>query len=113
MEPAAEPRGKQSAHRALPKRMTKRMAHHARKAHGPPAELLEWLRDQYEMGVRVLPDGSVAALLPLLTTTSVILGLERWGYARRFCFAEESRAREVFEALQSEDDEPSGFVARR
>lgn len=76
-------------------------------------ELVEWLREQYPEGVRALPDGSIAALHPLLFTTSVVLGVDRWGYSRRFCFEQESKAREVFEALESEDDEPEGYIARR
>jgi hypothetical protein len=63
--------------------------------------------------VRVLPDGSIACLSSLLTTTGVILGVSRWGWGRRFCYVSPARAREVFEALQSEDDEPTGWIARR
>jgi len=77
------------------------------------AELFAWLEDQYPLGVRRLADGSIACLQPLLTTTSVVLGVDRWGWARRFCFASPLRARAVFDALESEDDEPAGYVARR
>lgn len=75
-------------------------------------ELVEWLREQYPF-VRLLPDGSIACLAPLMFTTSVILGCNRYGYGNRFCFESRERALEVFEALQSEDDEPTGWVARR
>lgn len=75
--------------------------------------LLFWLSEQYPEGVRKLADGSIAAIYPLLTTTSVLLGLDRWGWSRRFCFESPIRAREVFNALESEDDEPVGYIARR
>lgn len=79
---------------------------------GPDGDLEQWLRDQYPM-VRKLPDGSYAALMPLMYTTSVILGCTRWGYGSRFCFEERERATEVLNALQSEDDQPTGWIARR
>ena len=63
--------------------------------------------------VRVLPDDSVAAVMPLITTTSVILGCTSWGYARRFCFKSPALALQRFVELQSEDDEPEGWIARR
>jgi hypothetical protein len=75
-------------------------------------ELERWLRSQYHE-VRKLPDGSYAALMPLLFTTSLILGCDRWGYSKRFCFESPIRAREVFNALETEDDEPVGYIARR
>ena len=83
-------------------------------AAGPrdPDDLGRWLAAQYP-AVRKLSDGSYAALMPLLFTTSVILGCTRWGYSRRFCFESPIRAREVFNALESEDDEPVGYIARR
>lgn len=67
---------------------------------------------QYE-AVRVLPDLSVAFLSPLLFTTSICLGADRCGYARRFCFESAELARQRFAELVSEDDEPAGYIARR
>lgn len=75
-------------------------------------ELLEWLGTQYDT-VRVLPDGSIAAKHRLLYTTAIHLGLDRWGWGKRFCFECPQRALEAFQALQSEDDVPEGFIARR
>lgn len=70
------------------------------------------LRDQYE-AVRTLPDGTVAALGKLMFTTAIYLDCEMWGYGRRFCFADATLARLRFEELQSCDDEPAGYIARR
>lgn len=78
----------------------------------PEAELLEWLREQYPVVLR-LDDGSIAAICPLMFTTSVILGCNRHGYSQRFCFENRAYAREVFDNLKSEDDEPTGWIARR
>lgn len=76
------------------------------------AELLEWLRHNYDV-VRVLPDGSIAARSRLLFTTAIFLGLDRWGFGNRFCFESPTLAAQRFNELTSEDDEPAGYIARR
>jgi hypothetical protein len=76
-------------------------------------DLLSWLRLQYPH-VRELPDGSIAAVYPLLTTTSLITGLTRWGYERRHCYRTHAEALRALNALGGEDDEPlPGWIARR
>lgn len=62
---------------------------------------------------RVLPDGSVAALLDLMFTRAICLGCTQDGFASRFCFKDTALADQRFAELQSEDDEPAGSVARR
>jgi hypothetical protein len=62
---------------------------------------------------RVLPDGSIAMIGDLLTTTAVYLGGTACGWERRYCFADSDLARLRFLELQSEDDEPQGWIARR
>lgn len=69
-------------------------------------------REDYSF-VRVLPDGSIAGIDRLLFTTGLFLGITRTGYERRFCFADHERALIELFKLQSEDDEPTGWVARR
>lgn len=77
-------------------------------------QLAEEVRAQgVYLAVRVLPDGSVAALMELMYTRSILLGVSLWSWERRFCFADRSLANRRFYALQSEDDEPEGWVARR
>jgi hypothetical protein len=76
------------------------------------ANLIRWLQSSYT-AVRKLPDGTFACIHPLMFTTSVILDCEWWGYGRRFCFESPGRAREVFDSLESADDEPTGWIARR
>lgn len=63
--------------------------------------------------VRVLTDGSVAALQELLFTRAIVLGCEREGWANRFCFADRALADQRFAEVQSEDDVPAGHVATR
>lgn len=76
-------------------------------------DLFAWLGSEYPMGIRRLPDGSIAAMYKLLYTTGLVLGVDRYGYSRRFCFACPVLALEAFEALVSEDDVPQGWIARR
>ena len=71
------------------------------------------LKEAMYLDVRVLPDGSVAALCELLYTRSVILGCTQDSWARRFCFKDRALATKRFGELQSEDDVPEGFIATR
>jgi len=75
--------------------------------------LLAYLSKSYPLGVRVLPDGSFAALYDLLYTRAILLGCDRYGYARRFCFEDRALASRRFEELHSEDDEPQGYTDKR
>lgn len=64
--------------------------------------------------VRLLPDGTVAGIVRLLTTTAICLGVTRTcAYERRFCFRNADLAYQRFGELQSEDDTPAGWIARR
>jgi hypothetical protein len=65
------------------------------------------------LDVRILPDGSVAAVGNLLTTRALFLGCNAWGWERRFCFADRELALIRFSELQSENDIPEGFIASR
>lgn len=65
------------------------------------------------MAARVLPDRSVAGMLQLLYTRAICLGCHEDGWATRFCFEDVPLAHRRFAELQSEDDEPAGYVARR
>lgn len=83
----------------------------------PERELAQRLADellaQGYLMTRVLPDGSVAGLQRLLTTTGIFLGMTPWGFESRYCFHDRRLAVERFEQLQSEDDIPAGWKARR
>lgn len=65
------------------------------------------------LDARVLPDGSVAALIDLLYTRAIALGCTHYGLERRFCFEDRALATKRFAELQSEDDEPQGYTAKR
>ncbi len=65
------------------------------------------------LAIRELPDGTVAAKVELMYTRAIILGCDYAGYESRFCFEDKALADKRFEELQSCDDEPAGFIARR
>jgi hypothetical protein len=60
-----------------------------------------------------LPDGSIAALGELMFTRAIYLGCHHYGWQKRFCFSDRSLANKRFAELQSEDDEPQGYIAKR
>lgn len=70
------------------------------------------LRPDY-LSVRILPDGSIAALGDLLYTRAIYLGVNRISWERRFCFEDRALASRRFAELKSEEDVPEGYTARR
>ena len=62
---------------------------------------------------RLLEDGSVAAILPLMFTTSIVLGLNPYGYEYRFCFKHADDAIAQLTLLKTMEDIPTGFIAHR
>ena len=75
-------------------------------------EIVEYLKPMYR-DVRVLPDGTVAALVDLITTRSIMLDCDEFSFKRRFCFSSRALADQRFAELQSAQDIPQGYVARR
>lgn len=75
-------------------------------------DILESVRPLYAM-VRVLPDGSIAGLHDLLYTRAVFLGVNLYGWTKRYCFEDRALATRRFHELASEDDIPEGYTARR
>lgn len=80
---------------------------------GQEDALLAFLKRQGYLDARYLPDGSCAALVKLGFTTAVITGVSFSGYASRFCFEDRATAWEQYLSLQSQDDVPEGWIARR
>ena len=74
--------------------------------------LVEWLRPQYR-DIRTLEDGTIVATVDLMYTRAICLDLTRTGYGKRFCFENRDLADSEFAKLQTGDDEPAGFIARR
>ncbi|WP_374335431.1 hypothetical protein [Methyloversatilis sp.] len=73
----------------------------------------EWQKENGYISLRALDDGSVIGLFPLLYTLAIIMDIEPLGYRRRFCFEDRDQALSEFARLESGDDEPVGYIARR
>lgn len=78
-----------------------------------PEEIAKLVLDSGYIEVRVLPDGTVAALGDLLYTRAIHLDCEPLGFGRRLCFEDRDLATQRFHELQSSDDVPEGYIARR
>jgi hypothetical protein len=63
--------------------------------------------------VRLLPDGSIIAIGDLMFTRAIYMDVDLNGWGRRFCFEDRALADTEFQRLQNEDQEPTGWIARR
>ncbi|MBB2915898.1 hypothetical protein [Cupriavidus alkaliphilus] len=78
------------------------------------AKFAAWLAQNGYTQVRRLPDGSYAGVSRLLFTTALYIGLDVWGWERRYCYESERDALAALAALETSDDEPTlGYVAKR
>ena len=79
-------------------------------------KLLDWLRSPEGgnyLDVRVLPDGTIAAVGDLMFTRGLYLGLTWTGWSRRYCFDERLLANAELHRITGLDDEPRGWIAQR
>lgn len=77
-------------------------------------KLAKYLEERNEgYTCRVLADGSVACMFDLLFTRAIALGCTRDTYSHRFCFESKRTAQLRFLQLDSQNDEPVGYVAKR
>ena len=63
--------------------------------------------------VDFLRDGTVIGMGDLMFTRAIYIDLDLNGWGKRFCFEDKDRAVEEYAKLQTGDDEPTGWVARR
>ena len=63
---------------------------------------------------RRLPDGTWAALMPLSFTTALVIGLDRTGHKRRYCYETREEAEAALAGLVDGVSDPmGGWVAKR
>jgi hypothetical protein len=63
--------------------------------------------------VDFLRDGTIIGMGDLMFTRAIYIDLDLNGWGKRFCFEDKDRAVEEYAKLQTGDDEPTGWVARR
>lgn len=78
------------------------------------AEIVKELEAQnYYSDITVLKDGTICAVGELMFTRALYIGLDMYGWEKRFCFDDRERANVELRKLQTADDEPTGYIARR
>lgn len=63
--------------------------------------------------VRTLEDGTIVGIGELMFTHAVYMDMHLYGWGRRFCFQDKALADTEYQKLQSGDEEPAGWIARR
>lgn len=63
--------------------------------------------------VSYLRDGTIIGIGDLMFTRAIYIDMDLNGWGKRFCFEDKDRAAEEYMKLQTGDDEPTGWVARR
>ncbi|CAB5224443.1 hypothetical protein UFOVP393_80 [uncultured Caudovirales phage] len=63
--------------------------------------------------VDFLRDGTIIGLGELMFTRAIYIDLDLNGWGKRFCFEDKDLAFEEYMKLQTGDDEPTGWIARR
>lgn len=78
------------------------------------AQFRAFLAENGYYAIRQLPDGTWAALIRLMFTTGMCVGIHSFGWTRRYCYENECNARGALADLQAWDDAPEPtYVARR
>lgn len=84
-----------------------------------PADLkdentLHLVNDLGFKGAKRLPDGSYAGILSLMSTAAIAMDVREGGcFQRRYCFKDLNDCLAAYEHLQTRDDVPEGWIARR
>jgi len=71
-----------------------------------------FLNEGYQCPLQ-LKDGTWVALLPLIYTTAIVMGLDDTCYSKRYCFESLFDAFDQLMLLESTDNEPVGWIAKR
>jgi hypothetical protein len=75
-------------------------------------ELMEHFKDDY-YPMRELPDGTLAGVRPMMSTTAVFFGITEEFWEKRFCFEDRATALGALRDATGKDFEPEGYIARR
>lgn len=78
-----------------------------------PANPRPFFEDNGYFNIRQLEDGGWVANYRLLFTTAICVGLDAYGFERRYCYDDPDRAESEIQAMRRLDDEPTGWIARR
>mgnify|MGYP000455659275 CR=1 FL=1 len=76
-------------------------------AAGKPLETVgQLLQDYRQIDIRVLADGEIMAVVPMLFTWAVLLGVSKTGFDTRICYATQAEALACMAQMQHIDTPP-------
>lgn len=64
-------------------------------------------------GLRILPNGEVAGVLPFVFTHGLLVGLDPWGYRLRYCYALHYQAMQALASWKKGDDPPGPWLKKK
>ena len=65
-------------------------------------------------GAKLLADGTYVGIKHMITTVAIFIGIEPvTPFKRRYCYKEMIDCIEAYQQLQTGNDEPTGWIARR
>lgn len=80
----------------------------------PPAQtFIEYLNANGYHRIKVMQDDTVCALQSQLYTTGIVVGLDRTGYKRRYCYERMEDAREALVQWDGAGDPPGPWIKEK
>jgi hypothetical protein len=79
----------------------------------PKQSFIEWLNENGYTHVKVMPDETVCAIQRQLFTVGLIVGLDRVGWKRRYCYEREYDAREALIHWDGKGDPPGPWIKEK
>lgn len=74
---------------------------------------IEFLNENGYTHIKAMQDGTVCALQKQLFTTGIIVGINRHGWSRRYCYEREYDAREALIQWDGVGDPPGPWVKEK
>lgn len=74
---------------------------------------IEFLNREGYSRIKVMQDDTVCALQKLLFTTGLVVGLDRAGYKRRYCYERYEDAREALVQWDGAGDPPGPWIKEK
>ena len=75
--------------------------------------LTSFLAENGYTKIKVMEDGTVCALQKQLFTVAIVVGIDRVGYERRYCYEREAVAREALVQWDGAGDPPGPWIKEK
>ena len=81
--------------------------------HGANQSFVEFLNANGYTHIKAMQDGTICAIQKQLFTTGIVIGLDRTGYQRRYCYELEAVAREALVQWDGVGDPPGPWIKEK